>query len=976
MMGVLLLSFLLSALLPNPVKTESDIPPTCWVDVIPGSPEPKWSKGCGELVACLRIGVVIKRTFECDIETNSSCALSLAETPDLTSRGCFLKVQELQGNLKVNSWTNAETLEFKRLTRVQGSVSIESTGLGCKQVGAVEIGDGTIETALSVTGAIRVEVVGPNCSINRLEVFRLSSGVAAAGVHITADDKAQLGKIWINRARSGGEGVVIGSEGIEIAALGGSVVRPIRVGVSEVRGNFLVTNKDSMLEDVLLDAIGSEKGLEIKKDVILQHRWLNTSIETICGLVEVKDLEILGGSLVVQGLVNKTVGLQVGAFVKDSVKQIQGDVSISFEDKTDVSDSCPKGWVVSGTPNDGGLSRPIMTIAQSIFVLGSSSVRGDGGKDCSRQACLAEEHRSNIFADCVQNYVCLPTEYEAIKPTLSTDRECTTTTVCLKTEFETISPSPTSNRNCEVIRTCDNTEFETDPPSATTNRKCQTIRECTGVEFESLAPSFTSDRQCERKTVCTDVQYESVPASVTSDRTCAPHSKCLPSEYERIMPTSSSDRKCTSYTSCNFETEFQSIPPTLSSDRVCNISRVCITNEYEDIAPTNTSDRECSSLSNCLAGTYISEVATNTSDRVCSSCQNGTFTNTNNSVECTAVRTPCVVGSYEANAPTSSSDRNCVACPEDFAENKSLIDACSPAFNNGNQTIVANESGSEKGLAGWAIAVIIIVVLLLMGTIFVVLRYRKQHIHVDPKVSDSNFQMNPNFGSVRISNGDLSGSAMAAAMQSAYSDVPQDAVVVEEEAYSDNIPEYSLAASQTENGQNEPSDAEGEIPMYLEPTPTIKKQKKKKAAGVGGKSATANVNKTSAGPKKPKKTEPKGANVETAGPPKKKKKPVQNGETAGASVPVKKKTEDVDGLKPKKKKKNVQGAGKPKKKKESSTSEPEYAQPDKTKKKKKPKADAIEQLAEAEETFGFEEDVEGDGYLEINEEADQEMPGL
>lgn len=73
---------------------------------------------------------------------------------------------------------------------------------------------------------------------------------------------------------------------------------------------------------------------------------------------------------------------------------------------------------------------------------------------------------------------------------------------------------------------------------------------------------------------------------------------------------------------------------------------------------------------------------------------------------------------------------------------------------------------------GWAIAVIIIVVLLLMGTIFVVLRYRKQHIHVDPKVrmvtitstssqllskvSDSNFQMNPNFGSVRISNGDLS----------------------------------------------------------------------------------------------------------------------------------------------------------------------------------------------------------------------------
>lgn len=81
------------------------------------------------------------------------------------------------------------------------------------------------------------------------------------------------------------------------------------------------------------------------------------------------------------------------------------------------------------------------------------------------------------------------------------------------------------------------------------------------------------------------------------------------------------------------------------------------------------------------------------------------------------MRTPCVVGSYEANAPTSSSDRNCVACPEvfclplflmqtdlhtfkDFAENKSLIDACSPAFNNGNQTIVANESGSEKGLAG------------------------------------------------------------------------------------------------------------------------------------------------------------------------------------------------------------------------------------------------------------------------------------
>ena len=281
----------------------------------------------------------------------------------------------------------------------------------------------------------------------------------------------------------------------------------------------------------------------------------------------------------------------------------------------------------------------------------------------------------------------LPTEYETIAPTASSDRTCNQVEVCKNTSdttnitmngpasYEEVAPDYDTDRVCSALTICNiTTEFMASRPTAFKDRACKTLTTCNETEYEINWPArleTLSDRICWPITVCDSTEFEAQEPTTTTDRICLSRGICggpspavscgasgcgqyvshagSVSRAGRDQPqVTATPPTCTNVSeSCSFPTEYEVAAPGLVVDRVCTAMRACEPiYEYETMAGTPTSDKECESVLECNVGTeWETAASTETSNSQCATLSN-----------CSDVGVE-----YEAAAPTATSDRVCKA---------------------------------------------------------------------------------------------------------------------------------------------------------------------------------------------------------------------------------------------------------------------------------------------------------------------------
>lgn len=139
-------------------------------------------------------------------------------------------------------------------------------------------------------------------------------------------------------------------------------------------------------------------------------------------------------------------------------------------------------------------------------------------------------------------------EFEAVAPTLTSDRVCAPLTLCKENEFQRVQPTLSSDRSCELLKVCH-----------------------AGLDYELLKPTPITDRVCSAVVNCTaDVQYQFMPPTLASNRICRNISaKCdfdlMPNisfppvgaqSFQVRGPSEKQDRLCLNVSFCDFETAY------------------------------------------------------------------------------------------------------------------------------------------------------------------------------------------------------------------------------------------------------------------------------------------------------------------------------------------------------------------------------------------------------------------------------------
>ena len=111
--------------------------------------------------------------------------------------------------------------------------------------------------------------------------------------------------------------------------------------------------------------------------------------------------------------------------------------------------------------------------------------------------CSPSMYRPAPTLPCVAHTPCLPTEFETVAPTPTTDRTCTTLTVCSPlSHYQSVAPTLTTDRQCAPLTPCGAAEFQSLPPTAVADRQCATITTCTVDQTATQEPTPTTDRVC------------------------------------------------------------------------------------------------------------------------------------------------------------------------------------------------------------------------------------------------------------------------------------------------------------------------------------------------------------------------------------------------------------------------------------------------------------------------------------------------
>jgi hypothetical protein len=141
---------------------------------------------------------------------------------------------------------------------------------------------------------------------------------------------------------------------------------------------------------------------------------------------------------------------------------------------------------------------------------------------------------------CKEAISCGEGEWEAAKPTPSSDRVCQLWSECvsLSSEDSAVANSDGSGASgglelvelIELVNSMDAT-FEVIAPTPISDRQCKAATVCSTDEFQTVAPTITTDRVCNTLTVCANnTEYVSVEATAISDRACRTTPSCTNEE--------------------------------------------------------------------------------------------------------------------------------------------------------------------------------------------------------------------------------------------------------------------------------------------------------------------------------------------------------------------------------------------------------------------------------------------------------------
>lgn len=968
---------LLSSALAQTVPT-----PECFIEVVPdlnGGPT-FFQKTCEELQGCAQIGLKLKSKRFCSFSNDPTCSLSVEDTPDLSLLDCIGQVTHIKGHLKIMQGKNKNALLLPNLYDLTGSIHIEVKNISNCQLGDIRIGQPEGGIPLTMKGYIRIDASN-GCEIGDVLIPKLSSDTVINGsLFVRAIKDAIIGRVSINRGGDDPGAVTVDGNGVKavrVTVRTGAKVQRVRIGAVLLYGGVSVKVHEGWFPEGLTIGGESEGSLQVKGDVEVLHTSIMQSVpltEYHLGLVDLKAFKLCEGTITVQSFQGIFEGFELNVPEGNSTAVVTESLIVNLTSVDGTSDGCPLGWTPIDTQQakGGDDDRTRVTYENPGVVYGAITVYNgnEANSKCGKlEKCLASQYIPNEFGVCAPVSICGPDEYIVVVETKTSDRVCEFYTTCdPETQYISLLGTQFADRVCANLTNCTEAQWESIPATATSDRECKNFRICQDFEYETVAATTTSNRECELTKICAfATEYESVAPTTTTNRQCEEINDCdYEVQYELSPPTRFKDRVCAPITEC-LDSEHEVLAPTRSADRECNTTTICITDvEYETVSPSNTSDRKCQTISRCDPGTYISTNYTNTSDRSCEPCvELQSFSTTKNSFDCVDVRSPCVPGTYENVAPTVTSDRICAPCPENLTtvNNTDIIEACEaqvfPTVSE-NVTIAGtdNSAGSDS-LATWAIALIVLLVLCgVMVIIVVAIKIRNPTIYVDPKVSDTNFQMNPamsaaakgehkqftnNFGGMR---------AMAAAQNGddmeAYRDpkTPPRSSVKKSSARPSEQQKNALLKKAVKSHVENPQEMEmytlasntaplpkeeEEQELYLQPVSMKAKPKKKKKKNVPGGDGMA-------------------------------------GQTTTTTSTT---SSSGGGGQPKKKKKAGAAGGAAKKAAAKKKAEPIYKIPDKSGKAKK------NPLFEEEEGFGFPtpgEEVEG--YLDVGVEDEPGMYDL
>eukprot|EP00055_Hartaetosiga_balthica_P012099 m.57643 g.57643 ORF g.57643 m.57643 type:complete len:1929 (-) comp7833_c0_seq1:1783-7569(-) len=240
----------------------------------------------------------------------------------------------------------------------------------------------------------------------------------------------------------------------------------------------------------------------------------------------------------------------------------------------------------------------------------------------------------------IDGTVCLPVNtcalgtYEAVVPTLSSNRVCKT---CPINTY-----SSDVGNNCAPVTVCSAGEEEVMAPTSSSDRVCQPC--VFGETYQTMA---NASSPCKQTTICSAGMEQKTPPSLTSDRVCR---SCVLGE---TWTDTVSNDKCLFVSYCPVGKE-QLHPPTLTTDRQCINCQTGVT--FKD----TIGQTACLNVSTCGEG-YITAVRpTTSSDRVCVSCPMGFFKdNADSNGACVPQSPPCEMNEFESQLPTISTDRKC-----------------------------------------------------------------------------------------------------------------------------------------------------------------------------------------------------------------------------------------------------------------------------------------------------------------------------
>ena len=257
---------------------------------------------------------------------------------------------------------------------------------------------------------------------------------------------------------------------------------------------------------------------------------------------------------------------------------------------------------------------------------------------------------------CKRYSKCGKDEYESSAPTASSDRECVQCSQCdFLREFKyrgCRNVSDDQNTVCRTVaKACDSqNQFEAVAPSVTSDRVCQNHRVCSANEWLAKEGDATHDSDCRRTTTCVAGEKQVARPQRTSNRLC---SECTPGvDYT----TGVNERFCTP---CSLQ-----CPPGFERKEECQatadiVCKVCSSGYF-------SSSEVCTVWTECQSGYFEVAAPSEVSDRICTPCPDGTWRAAASEGEVTSMLgcqrwVTCPEGTVSAETESRTADRTCVS---------------------------------------------------------------------------------------------------------------------------------------------------------------------------------------------------------------------------------------------------------------------------------------------------------------------------